>query len=162
MYRPGIDLAVIAAIISAMMDGVAMFLPWLAGINAGYVPGRGLTLTVTVLLSAVDLLADNSYLALIFLPPVLTIVLVVLSLRPEGILPPRMGYKTKSRILLFLSAMISILPAYAFLQTALLGSPATPDTGQFVSSWEMGGAVTMPIYAGFGFFLALGLKIIKD
>ena len=162
MYRPGIDLAVLIAILSAIMDLVAMFLPWLAGINASYVPGRGLTFTVAVLLSAIDLLAYNTYLALILLPPLLTITLVIFSLRPEGILPPRIGYKAKSRILLFLSAMISMLPSYAFLQTAFLGFPSTPETAQFVSSWELGGAATMPIYAGFGFVLALILKIIKD
>lgn len=162
MYRPGIDLAVVVAILSAITDIAAIFLPWLAGINASYVPGRGLTFTVTVLLSAIDLLAYNPYLGLIFLPPVLTITLVIFSLRPEGILPPRIGYKAKSRILLFVSALISILPAYAFLQNALLGFPTTPETAQFVTSWELGGAATMPIYAGFGFVLALGLKLIKD
>ncbi len=162
MYRPGIDLGVLVAMLSAIMDIVAMFLPWLAGINAGYVPGRGLTHTVTILLSAIDLLPYNSYLAILFLPPALTVLLVVFSLRSEGMLPPRIGYKAKSRVLLLLSALISIMPVYAFLQTALLGSPATPETRQFVSSWELGGAVTMPIYGGFGFILALGLKIIKD
>ncbi len=162
MYRPGIDLAVLVAVLSAITDIVAMFLPWLAGINVAYVPGRGLTSTVTDLLSAIDLLPYNPYLAMILLSPVLTITLVIFSVKPEGILPPRIGYKAKSRILLFLSAVVSILPTYAFVQTALLGLPATPDTTQFVTSWELGGAATMPIYAGFGFFLALGLKMIKD
>ncbi len=35
MCRPGIDLAVVVAILSTIIDMAAMFLPWLAGITAG-------------------------------------------------------------------------------------------------------------------------------
>ncbi len=162
MHRPGIDLAVMVGLLSAITDSIAIFLPWLAGINVKYVSGRGLVSTVTVVLSAIDLLAPNPYLGVLFLPPILTAILVIFSLKPEGLLPPRIGYNTKARILLLLSAFASILPSYAFLQPALAGSPATPELNQIVTSWELGGAATMPIYAGFGFILALGLKIIKD
>ena len=155
-------MAVVVAILSAVLDFAALFLPWLAGLNAGYVPGRGLTYTVTILLSATDLLDYSPYLALIFLPPLLTVILVVFSIRGEGIVPPRIGYKAKSMILLFFAAIISMLPAFAFLQSVMVGLETAPETLQSVSRWELGGAATMPIYAGLGFVLALGLKVIKD
>lgn len=162
MYRPGIDLAVIVAMISASIDLIAMFLPWLAGLNVTYVSGKGLNSTVTVLLSAIDLLAYNRYLALLFVPPALTVLLIAFSLRSEGLLPPRVGYKTKARVLLLIAALASILPTYAFLQPALAGIPLAPRNLRFVTNWELGGAATMPIYGGFGFIFALGLKLIKD
>lgn len=162
MYRPGIDLAVIVAIISSGLDLVAFFLPWLAGINSRYDPGKGLTYTVTTLLSAIDLVSYNVYLALILVAPVLTAVLVILSVRPEGIIPPRVGYKAKSRIMLLSAALVSILPAYSFVNSVMVGTATAPDTGQFVSRWELGGGATIPIYAGFGFILALGFKLMKD
>lgn len=162
MYRPGIDLAVVVAIVSSGLDLSALFLPWLAGINAQYVPGKGLTYTVTALLSAINLMNYNVYLALIFLAPILTVILVIFSLRPEGIIPPRIGYKTKSRLILLSAALVSILPSYSFVNSVMVGTAAVPDTVQFVSRWELGGGATIPIYAGFGFILALGFKLIKD
>lgn len=56
-----------------------------------------------------------------------------------------------------------MLPASIFLNRFTMGIySALSQLGVFVGRWELGGAATMPIYAGFGFMLALGLKIIKD
>lgn len=162
VYRPGIDLALIIALVSSGLDVLSMFLPWLAGINSEYVPGRGLTYTVTVLLSGIDLLNISPYLMVLFLPFIFTVILTVISIRGEGIKPPLIGYKTKSGILLFLGALCSMLPAYTFLNTVMMGVYFTPKPGTFVSRWELGGGATMPTYTGLGFVLALGLRIIKD
>jgi len=77
-------------------------------------------------------------------------------------MPPRVKYQTKSRILLFFAALCSMLPSFNFVNSVMVGSYAVPNTGVFVGRWDIGGAATMPMYAGFGFFLALGLRILKD
>lgn len=155
-------MAALIAAGSSFLDIVAIFLPWLVGITSNYTPGRGLNYTVTLLLSGIDLFGTSPYLLLILLPPSLTVVLVLLSLRGEGIMPPRMKYQTKSRILLFFAALFSMLPSLNFVNSVMVGSYAVPDTGVFIGRWELGGAATMPLFAGFGFFLALGLRIIKE
>ena len=162
MYRPGIDLAVVIALGSAIVDLVSLFFPWLVGINSDYLPGRGLIYKIAVLLSAIDLFSESPYLMFLMLPIALTIALIFLSIKPEGIIPPRIGYKTKSRIILFLAGLSSMLPAYIFLNGFTMGIYSPPQLGVFVGRWELGGAATMPLYAGFGFMLALGLKMIKD
>jgi hypothetical protein len=162
MHRPGIDLAVVLAMISSALDFVALFLPWTVGIDSQYVPGKGLTYVVTTLLSAIDLMNYNVYLVLILLAPILTVVLIIFSVRPEGIIPPRIGYKAKSRMILLSAALVSILPAYSFVNSVMLGVAAVPETRQFAGRWELGAGATIPIYAGFGFMLALGFKLIKD
>ena len=162
VYRAGVDLAILIAFVSSTLDVVSVFLPWLVGINSVYTPGRGLTYTITVSLSAIDLLGNSPYLILLFLPPLSTIVLVLLSIRGEGLIPPRVPYQTKSRILLFLAGLFSMIPAFTFLDNVMAGTYFTPELGVFVSRWELGGAAAMPTYAGLGFFLALVLRIIKD
>jgi hypothetical protein len=162
MYRPGIDLAVVIAVVSAVIDLVSLFFPWLVGINSTYVPGKGLTYSIAILLSGTDLFADSPYLAILFLPALLTFALVFISIRSEGLVPPRISYKTKSRVLLFLAALSSMLPAYAFVNRIMIGVFSSPRSDVFVGRWELGGAATMPLFAGFGFILALGLKILKD
>jgi hypothetical protein len=162
VYRPGIDLAALIAVGSAVLDIAAMFLPWLVGINSVYTPGRGLNYTVTLLLSGMDLFSTNPYLFVILVAPALTVVLVLISLRDEGIMPPRVKYQTKSRILLFFAALCSMLPSLNFVNDVMVGSYGVPDTGVFVGRGELGGAATMPLYAGFGFFFALGLRILKE
>lgn len=162
VYRPGIDLAIVIAIVCSIIDIVSLFVPWLVGINSVYVPGKGLTYKIAILLSGIELFRVNPYLTILVLPLVLTVVLIFLSIRPEGLIPPRIGYKTKSRILLLVAAFSSMLPGYAFMHPIMLGTFSVPNIGVFVGRWELGGGATMPLYAGFGFMLALGLKIIKD
>ncbi len=162
MYRPGIDLAVVIAVVSALIDFVSLFFPWLVGINSVYVPGEGLTYSVAIVLKGTDLFSDSPYLATLFLPVLLTLGLVFISIRSEELVPPRVSYKTKSRILLLLAALSSMLPAYAFVNRIMIGVFSSPLTGVFVGRWELGGAATMPLYAGFGYVLALGLKMLKD
>ncbi len=161
VYRPGIDLALIIALVSSGLDVLSMFLPWLAGINSEYLPGRGLTYTVAVVLSGIDLLDTSPYLIILVFPLIFTVILTVISIKGEGIKQPLVGYKTKSRILLLLGVVCSMIPAYAFMNTAMMGI-YNPRPGAFVGRWELGGATTMPIYSGLGFVLALGLRIIKD
>jgi len=162
LYRPGIDLSVIVAIISSFGVLGSLFFPWLVGINSIYVPGKGLTYVIAVVLSAFSLFEANTYLLLLLVPPILTGILVYISVKPEGIVPPRVSYKAKSRILLLLAALLSLLPTLAFLNTFALGIYFSPKPGIFVSRWELGGGATVPLYAGLAFILALGLKIIKD
>lgn len=162
LYRPGIDLAVVIAIGSAILDLVSLFLPWLVGINSEYLPGKGLSYSISVMLTGVDLFVAKPYLILLILPPVLSFVLLFISTRPEGIVPPRVSYKMKSRILILVAALSSMMPAYAFLNYFTIGIYLPPKPGVLVGRWELGGGATMPIWAGFGEMLALGLKIIKD
>ena len=56
MYRPGIDLAVIIAAASSILDAISLFNPWLVGINSSYVSGKGLTYTISLVLSGLDLI----------------------------------------------------------------------------------------------------------
>jgi len=161
MYRPGIDLAVVVAMICSAVDFVSMFFPWLVGMNSTYVSGKGLTYTVAVKLSAFEMFSDTPYLAFLLLSPILTIILVYVSVRPEGIVPPRLSYKTKSGVLILLAGLSSLLPTMTFLNRfAFEAYLSRPDI--FVGRWELGGGATVPMYAGLGFMLALGLKIIKD
>jgi len=161
LYRPGIDLAVLVAVASAILDIVSLFFPWLVGINSSYTPGKGLTYTVVAFLSGLDLIGDMPYIVVLFAPIILTVALVFLSLRPEGLIPPRMSYKAKSRIILVFAALLSLPPPFLFLNQFGLGMTITRP-GIFVGHWEMGSGATMPTYAGIGFALALGFKMIKD
>ncbi len=160
--RPGIDIALLVAIASSAIDIAALLLPWLVGINLSYTSGKGLTYTVVVTLSGISLLGDIQYLNLLLLPPLLTIALVILSLRSEGLMPPRVGYQTKSRIILAAAGIFSMLPAFSFVNMVMTGNYASPGPVAFVSRWELGGGATMPTYAGLGFFFALGLRVIKE
>ncbi len=155
-------MAVVIAVGSATLDLVSLLIPWLVGINSEFLPGRGLSYSIAILLSGIDLFGDSPYLAFLMLPLLLTFVLIFLSIRPEGIIPPRISYKTKSRLLLLVATLSSMLPSYAFFNRFTLGFYTTPRPGVFVGRWELGGGVTMPIFAGFGFMLALGLKLLKD
>ncbi len=162
LNKPGIDLAVVIALGSSAADVVSLFLPWLVGINPVYVRGKGLSYTIAAVLSGFDLLPFNMYLSFVLLPLALTLIVTYFSLKPEGIIPPRVGYKTKSRILLLLAMFSSMLPSFVFVQYFTTSSLLLPRLDVFVGRWEMGGGATMPIYAGFGLLLGLGLKIIKD
>jgi hypothetical protein len=163
IYRPGIDVAVVVAILSAALDLVSLLLPWLVGIVSVYVEGQGLTHVVAVNLSGFDLFSVSPYLVIVIVPILLTIILTYLSVHPEGIIPPRVTYKTKSRILLMLAVFTSMAPSFIFLQYfANAIYITTPQVGVPVSSWELGAGSTMPTYAGLGFIFALVLKIIKD
>jgi len=161
VYRPGIDLAVIIAVFCSAVDIAALFFPWLVGINSSYVPGRGLTYTVAVVLSGFGMSIETPYLLAILFAPLLTAILVFFSVKAEGIVPPRITYKTKARLLILLAALATFLPTMTFLNRfAFEASLSLP--GVFVSRWELGGGATVPMYAGLGFILALGLKMIKD
>lgn len=165
MYRPGIDLAVIIATISGGVDLVSLFLPWLVGINSQYQPGVGLTYSLSIILNGFDVfqLPDYSYIIIVVVPVVLTFILLYLSMHSEGIIPPRITYKTKSRIILFLAMLTSMAPAFVFFNQFSAGIYLTsPKPGVFVGRWALGAGATMPTYAGFGFLVALGLKVIKD
>jgi hypothetical protein len=165
VYRPGIDLAVIIAATSSLVDLVSLFLPWLVGVNSEYTPGRGLTYSTAIRLTGFDVfqLPDYEYVIVVIVPVVLTCIFVYLSVHSEGIIPPRISYKTKSRIILFLAMLTSMAPAFVFFNTFSAGLYLTsPRPGVFVGRWELGAGATMPTYAGFGFLLALGLKVIKD
>jgi hypothetical protein len=161
MYRPGIDLAVLVAVASATLDAVSLLSPWLVGINSSYSSSKGLTYTVSAILSGLNLLFDMPFIAVVFLPIILTGVLVFVSLRPEGLIQPRIGYKAKSRAILLLAALLSMAPPFIFLNQFASGINVLRP-GQFVGHWEMGSGATMPAYAGFGFALALGFKMLKD
>lgn len=161
-YRPGIDIALLVAIACSTIDIASLLLPWLVGINSTYTSGKGLTYTVVVTLSGINLLGDIQYLNLLLLPPLLTLALLVLSLRAEGLIPPRVGYQTKSRIILIAAGILSMLPAFSFLNTVMIGNYSAPQSIPLVSRWELGGAATMPTYAGLGFFFAFGLRMIKE
>lgn len=113
MYRPGIDLAVLIAVASATLDAVSLLSPWLVGINSSYSSSKGLTYTVSALLSGLNILFDMPFIAVVFLPIILTGVLVFVSLRPEGLIQPRIGYKTKSRVILVLGIAL-ISPTFHF------------------------------------------------
>ena len=165
VYRPGIDLAVIIAVACSLVDLASLFLPWLDGINSAYTPGRGLTYSIAIRLTGFDVLQlpDYEYVIVVIVPIVLTCILVYLSVHSEGIIPPRMSYKTKSRMILFLAMVTSMAPAFVFFNTFSAGFYLTsPRPGVFVGRWELGAGATMPTYAGFGFLLALGLRLIKD
>lgn len=161
VYRPGIDLAVIIAVFCSTVDIVSLFFPWLVGINASYIPGRGLTYTVAFVLSGFEMLTVTPYLLSLGFVPVLIAVLVYFSVKPEGIVPPRTNYKTKARLLILLAALGTFLPTMTFLNRFAF-EPMLSLPGVFVSRWELGGGATVPMYAGLGFLLALGLKIMKD
>jgi hypothetical protein len=161
LYRPGIDLAVLIAVGSAILDSASLLFPWLVGVNSSYTSGKGLTYTVSAYLSGLDLIGDLPFIIILFVPIILTVALVFFSLRPEGLVLPRMSYKTKSRVILVLAALLSIAPPFFFLNQFGLGMTITRP-GVFVGHWEMGSGATMPTYAGLGFALALGFKMIKD
>ena len=165
VYRPGIDLAVIIAVTCSLVDLASLFLPWLDGINSAYTPGRGLTYSIAIRLTGFDVLQlpDYEYVIVVIVPIVLTCIFVYLSVHSEGIIPPRISYKTKTRIILFLAMFTSMAPAFVFFNTFSAGFYLTsPRPGVFVGRWELGAGATMPTYAGFGFLLALGLRLIKD
>jgi hypothetical protein len=59
--------------------------------------------------------------------------------------------------------LTSMAPAFVFFNTFSAGLYLTsPRPGVFVGRWELGAGATMPTYAGFGYLVALGLKLIKD
>jgi len=158
----GIDVAVIFALIGTAIDAASLYLPWLVGINSQYVPGRGLTYEIIAEVSGVDLIPLAPYVALLFVPPALTVALLVLSLRPEGILPPRISYKNKSLIILLVSTLCSFATTFLFWSQFPIGSFLNPKPGAYVSRWEFGSAYNLPIYGGLVFALGLASRVLKD
>jgi hypothetical protein len=157
----GIDLAVLIAVGSAVVDIVSLYEPWLLGLNDEYVTGKGLTYAVGAEVSGFRLVQNAPYLAILLVPVFLTGLIVILAMLPEDS-TLRISYKMKSGILFAASIGLSLYPSYVFMNNLAAGVDMTTGLNEIVSFWAMGSGVTLPAYAGFGFAAALLLRIFKD
>jgi hypothetical protein len=157
----GIDVAVLIAVVSAVVDVLSLFEPWLLGLNDEYVTGKGLTYAVGAEVSGFRLLQNEPYLAILLVPVFLTGLTVILAMLPEDT-SVRMSYKMKSGILLAASIGLSLYPSYVFMNNLAGGVDMTRGLNEIVSFWAMGSGATLPAYAGIGFAAALVVRIFKD
>ena len=158
---PGIDLAILIAAGSAIMDIISLMQPWLLGLNDEYVAGKGLTYAIAAQVSGLQLVQGEPYLAILFIPAILTGLSVILAILPQDH-TVRFSYKLKSGILLIISLALSLYPSYVFMNDLAMGANLTGSLNLIVSFWEMGSGATLPTYAGLGFASALVLRIFKD
>jgi hypothetical protein len=157
----GIDLAILIAVGSAVVDILSLMQPWLLGVNDEYIAGKGLTYAIQVEVSGFQLVQNETYLAILILPAVLAGISVILAMLPQD-LTARISYKLKSGILMTASIALSLYPSYVFTNNIAMGTNMTAGLNVIVSFWEMGSGATLPAYAGFGFAAALLLRIFKD
>jgi hypothetical protein len=158
---PGIDVAILVAVGSAIVDVLSLLQPWLLGVNDEYVVGRGLTYAVEVEVSGFRLVQYQPYLAILLIPGFLAGLSLVLAMVPEDV-SARLSYKLKSGALLAISIVLSLYPSYVFMNNLGNGVNMTEGVNVIVSFWELGSGSTLPAYAAFGFAGALLLRIFKD
>jgi hypothetical protein len=158
---PGIDLAILIALGSAIIDVLSLFQPWLVGLNDEYVTGKGLTYAVGAEASGIQLIQTQPYLAVLLIPMILTGFSFILAISPDDV-TARVSYRVKSGLLLIPSIALSIFPSYMFMNNLGMGIDMTRGLNVFVSLWELGSGATLSTYAGLGFAAALLLRIFKD
>ena len=158
---PGIDLAVLIAVGSAILDVISLFEPWLLGLNDEYVAGKGLTYAIKAEVSGFQLVQNAPYLAILLVLVFLTTISVILAILPQD-LAVRVSYKMKSAILMAASIGLSVYPSYVFMNNLAVGAEMTAGLKEVVSFWAMGSGATLPAYAGIGFAAALVVRIFKD
>jgi hypothetical protein len=158
---PGIDVAILIALGSAVADIFSLFQPWLLGINDEYLSGKGLSYAVEVRISGFQLMQSQQYLAILLVPALLAGLSLILAIMPEDV-SARLGYKLKSGALLAISTALSLYPSYVFMNNLGNGVNMTEGLNVIVSFWEIGSGSTLPAYAAFGFAGALLIRIFKD
>lgn len=158
---PGIDVATLIGLGSAITNALSLFEPWLIGLNNEYLPGTGLTYSIVIEVNGIELIQTRPYLLILIIPIVLTGFLVLLAITPDDF-TSRLNFKRKALILLTVSIPCSIFPSFSFLNELAMGADLMGALNVFVGRWELGSGATLPIYAGLGFALALLLRVFKD
>lgn len=158
---PGIDLAILIAVGSAIVDILTLLQPWLLGVNDEYVTGKGLTYAVEVEVSGFQLVQYQPYLAILLIPAFLMGLSIIFAILPEDV-SARVSYKVKSGLLLIICIALSVYPSSIFMNNLANGVDVAAGLHMIVSFWVLGSGVTLPAYAAFGFAGALLLRIFKD
>jgi hypothetical protein len=158
---PGIDLAVLIAVGSALVDILTLLQPWLLGVNDEYVTGKGLTYAVEAEVSGFQLLQIQPYLAILLVPAFLAGVSIILAILPDNVFA-RVSYKVKSGLLLVICIALSLYPPSTFMNNLANGANMAEGLHLIASFWVVGSGATLPVYAAIGFAGALALRIFKD